>query len=71
MNTRRKVNAFAIGIITAILYALVLLGVKLILGQSLNLTEALVGAVIFGLVFFAIQNTINTKLGEKPVYISK
>ena len=72
MNTRRPVNAFLIGLITFCLYLLVFISVKLILNDSnLQLNEAMFGALIFGLVFFAIQHSINLKLEEKPIFLSK
>jgi|GEM_PF-5717561 len=72
MNTRRPVNAFAIGIITSILYLLIFTSIKLIIGKKdFDLTEALFGAIIFGLIFFSIQHTINLKLQEKPIFLSK
>ena len=71
MNTRRPVNAFAIGGITSLLYLLVFTSIKLIMGESnFEINEALFGAVVFGVIFFAIQHTINQKLEEKPIFLS-
>jgi len=72
MNTRRQVNAAAIGLVTSILYLLVFSFSRFILTkENFNWNEALLGAVIFGLIFFTIQHTINIKIGEKPVFLSK
>ena len=72
MNTRRPVNAFLIGLITLCLYFLIFVSVKLLVNdKNLQLYEAGLGAAIFGLVFFAIQHSINLKLEEKPIFLSK